>query len=79
MAGEIKGGAAFSITAEYAPDRERVLRALLVALGVPGEEITYLLAENRRVRSEGPPQSTEKIGDKDFEGRRSKTSKQEGC
>jgi hypothetical protein len=60
----------FTFAAEYTPDRERMLHALLRILGKPEAEVNRLLAEGWRERSETAPQTTEKKGDK--------TSKREG-
>lgn len=56
----------FSIRAEYVPDRERMLRALLLALGLPVAEIRYLLDERRREVTETASEDEE--SQEDLEG-----------
>ena len=52
----------FTLTAEYAPDGERMLRALLLALGLPLGEIKHLLDGHRREQTKMSLQTKEGIG-----------------
>jgi hypothetical protein len=53
-AAPLKGTSGYEIFVEYVPQRERMLRALLLALGEPPEEITLPLALRARGVRESP-------------------------
>jgi hypothetical protein len=61
----------FEVIAEYAPDYERMVRALLRVLGEPQGEIKHLLDDRRGGRAKTSAQTIDKAGDK--------TSKREEC